>query len=166
MKTSLPLSHPARFIGTWFGVGLAPFAAGTFGSIAALPFAYVIQIYLGNIALFIASIIAFVVGVIACNIYLPHTDAQDPREMVIDEVAGQWLLLAFMYPTIYSYIVGLLLFRFFDIVKPYPISVADRKIHGGFGVMFDDILAAIYPLILFIPIYLAGYGDKIISFIK
>ncbi len=152
----MPLSHPAKFIGTWFGVGLMPKAPGTWGSIAALPFAYLIQIYLGNEALFIASIIAFVVGWIACDIYLPYTDAQDPREMVIDEVAGQWMLCSVLYPTFNSYIIALMLFRFFDIVKPWPISVADRKIHGGFGVMFDDILAAIYPIFLFVVVVQAA----------
>jgi phosphatidylglycerophosphatase A len=144
----MPLSHPAKLIGTWFGVGLAPKAAGTVGSIAALPFAYVIQAYCGNAALFAAAVIAFIVGCAACEKYLPFTDSQDPREMVIDEVHGQWLLLSVMYPTLTSYIVGLALFRLFDILKPWPISVADRKIHGGFGVMFDDTLAAVYPIVL------------------
>lgn len=144
----MPFSHPARFIGTWFGVGLFPKAAGTMGSIAALPFAYVIQIYWGNMALLAAAIISFVVGCIACEKYLPFTDRLDPREMVIDEVHGQWLLLAFMPPTLTAYLTGLALFRFFDILKPWPISVADRKIHGGFGIMFDDTLAAVYPLFL------------------
>lgn len=142
----MPFSHPARFIGTWFGVGFCPKAAGTAGSIAALPFAWVIQYYAGSIALFVASIIVFFVGWIVLNIYLRTTDVADPREMVIDEVAGQWLLLSFLWPTWSSYLIGLALFRFFDIVKPWPVSVADRKIHGGFGVMFDDILAAVYPL--------------------
>lgn len=144
----MPLSHPAKLIGTWFGVGLVPKAAGTFGSIAALPFAYVMQVQWGNMALFIAAAISFVVGVVACEKYLPYTKSLDPREMVIDEVHGQWLLLAFMYPTLTSYIIGLALFRLFDILKPWPISVADRKIHGGFGVMFDDTLAAVYPIVL------------------
>ncbi len=147
-RSTLPLSHPAKLVGTWFGVGLAPKAAGTFGSIAALPFAYVIQVYAGNIALFAASIAVFFIGWYANHVYLRYTDVLDPREMVIDEVAGQWLILAFLYPTFISYMAGLALFRFFDIVKPWPISVADRKIHGGFGVMFDDMLAAVYPLLI------------------
>jgi phosphatidylglycerophosphatase A len=147
-KHNFPLSHPARFIGTWFGVGLAPKAAGTFGSIAALPFAYLIQTCWGNAGLLIASLIVFITGVICNHIYMRHVDDADPREMVIDEVAGQWLLLAYMYPTFTSYCIGLALFRFFDIVKPWPISWADKNIHGGFGVMFDDILAALYPVAL------------------
>ncbi len=144
----ISLLHPAKFIGTWFGVGLAPKAPGTFGSIAALPFAYLIQTQWGNVALLIAAVLAFIVGCIACEKYLPYVDALDPKEMVIDEVHGQWLLLAFMHPTLISYLVGLFLFRLFDILKPWPISVADRNIHGGFGVMFDDTLAAVYPIVL------------------
>src|SRR5437868_4001604 len=130
MKTSLPLSRPAKLIGTWFGVGFCPKAPGTMGSIAALPFAYAIQVYGGSAALFTAAVIVFIVGCIACGKYLAYTDAADPRELVIDEVCGQWLLLSVMYPTFISYFIGLLLFRFFDILKPWPISLADRRIHG------------------------------------
>jgi len=155
----------AKFIGTWFYVGLARKAPGTFGSIAALPFAWVIQAYLGSQALFFASIIIFVIGTLACNIYIRFTQIADPKEIVIDEVAGQWLLLAFMPLTLQSYLVGLILFRFFDILKPYPISWADKNIHGGFGVMFDDILAAIYPLVIFALLDLLGYGSGIIDFL-
>ncbi len=161
----LSLFHPAKFIGTWFGAGLAPKAAGTFGSIAALPFAWIIQTHFGNHALLAASIIAFFTGWVACHFYLPYVDREDPREMVIDEVAGQWLLLSFMYPTLVSYITGLLLFRFFDIVKPWPVSLADRKIHGGFGVMFDDVLAALYPVAIFEILRLPGYADSIQKFL-
>lgn len=147
-KKTLPLSHPAKLIGTWFGSGLAPKAPGTMGTLAALPFAYVIQSCFGNTGLFVASILAFVAGVVATNVYLKHTDSQDPKEIVIDEVAAIWLLLSFMYPTAISYVVGFALFRLFDVLKLWPISLADRKIKGGFGVMFDDILAALYPLVL------------------
>ena len=62
--------------------------------------------------------------------------------------------------------VGLALFRFFDILKPWPVSVADRKIHGGFGVMFDDTLAALYPVAIFEGIHLLGYGDAILGMLS
>lgn len=148
--SSLSLFHPAKLLGTWFGAGLSPKAPGTVGSLAALPFAYVIQISGGNEALLVASFIAFIVGWIATNIYLRHTTNSDPKEIVIDEVAAQWFLLSFLSPIWQSYLAGFLLFRFFDVLKPWPISWADRKIKGGFGVMFDDILAAAYPIILFL----------------
>jgi phosphatidylglycerophosphatase A len=157
----MPLSHPAKFIGTWFGVGLSPKAPGTMGSIAALPFAYVIQTHWGNAGLFAAAVISFIVGCVACQKYLPFTDKLDPREMVIDEVHGQWLLLSAMPFTGVSYLLGLFLFRFFDILKPWPISVADRNIHGGFGVMFDDTLAAVYPIVITL---LAAFAGKLIGY--
>ena len=161
----ISLLHPAKLIGTWFGIGLAPKAPGTFGSIAALPFAYLIQVYAGNLWLFIAAVLSFIIGTIACHYYLPYVDAKDPKEMVIDEVSGQWLLLSVMFPTVNSYIIGLCLFRLFDIIKPFPISVADRTIHGGFGVMFDDTLAALYPMVIFYVLSYCGYGTIIMHFL-
>lgn len=141
------------WLATWFGSGLAPKASGTFGSLAALPFAFIIQYYLGNYGLFIASVIIFFVGWWTATEYMKHyPEKHDPKEIVIDEVAGMWLLLSFpIIPfTWEGYVIAFAAFRFFDALKPYPISLADRKIKGGFGVMFDDILAAIYPYILFI----------------
>lgn len=161
----LSFFHPAKFIGTWFGVGLVPKAPGTFGSIAALPFAWAIESYGSHSALLIASIITFFIGWIACHLYLPYTQSQDPKEMVIDEVSAQWLLLSFMPQTAISFAAGLVLFRFFDIIKPWPVSLSDRKIHGGFGVMFDDTLAALYPLALFWILHLVGWGEPILAFL-
>ena len=138
------------YIATWFGCGLSPIVSGTVGSLGALPFAYAIQHYVGSDALCGAGIAIFALGCIASNRYLTYTGRDDdPSEIVVDEVAGQWLLLSFLFPTWHSYLVGFILFRAFDIVKPWPVSVADRKIKGGFGVMFDDVLAAIYPVVVF-----------------
>ena len=97
------------------------------------------------------------IGWWASNQYLKATGRDDdPREIVVDEVAGQWLLLAVLFPTWHSYLVGFILFRLFDIAKPWPVSVADRKIKGGIGVMFDDMLAALYP----IGVYLDSSSSK------
>ena len=146
------------YIATWFGCGLSPVVSGTVGSLGALPFAYVIQHFYGNGALFIASIVIFAIGTKASNLYLFHTGRDDdPSEIVVDEVAGQWLLLSFLFPSVMSYVAGFILFRAFDIVKPWPVSVADEKIHGGFGVMFDDILAALYPVLVFLLVLAGAY---------
>jgi len=154
-------THPRAawwWIATWFGSGLSPKASGTAGSLAALPFAFVIQYYGGNSALFLASVAIFFVGWWAACQYLKHTGRDDdPKEIVVDEVAGMWLLLCFGTLTWQSYAMSFALFRFFDALKPWPISVADRKIKGGFGVMFDDILAALYPVVIF-QLYLAYHG--------
>lgn len=159
-----PVKHRSLWwlLATWFGCGLSPIVSGTAGSLGALPFAFAIQAIFGaifgnfiagNIALCSASILVFLIGCWASNRYLAHTGRDDdPREIVIDEVAGQWLLLSFLFPTWQSYLVGFLVFRTFDIVKPWPISAADRNIKGGIGVMFDDVLAALYPALIFLII--------------
>lgn len=137
------------WIATWFGSGLAPKASGTFGSIAALPFAYFIQKIGGLYSLPIAAFLIFFTGWWASNEYLKQTGRNDdPKEIVVDEVAGIWLLLAALPHSWHGYLIGFVMFRIFDVLKPWPICVADQKIKGGFGVMFDDILAAMYPIII------------------
>lgn len=141
------------YIATWFGCGLSPVVSGTVGSLGALPVAYIIQTQLGNFGLFIASIVIFIVGCWASTQYLKHNShGEDPKQIVVDEVAGQWLLLSVLFPTWQSYLVGFLLFRLFDIVKPWPVSWADSKIKGALGVMFDDMLAGLYPILVFVII--------------
>ncbi len=146
------------YIATWFGCGISPYVSGTVGSLGALPFGFVIQYYFGNYALFAASLIIFAIGTWASNQYLLHMESgEDPGEIVVDEVAGQWLTLCVLFPTWQSYLVGFILFRTFDILKPWPISVADRKIKGGFGVMFDDMLAGLYPILVVLVILLEAH---------
>lgn len=148
--------HPLWwYVATWFGAGTSRFAPGTMGSLAALPFAFVIQVTLGNFALLAASLLMFLAGWWASDQYLKHTPAAagkpgDPGAIVADEVAGQWLILCVLYPTWQSYLVGFLIFRAFDVVKPWPVCVADRKLKGGLGVMADDMLAALFPMMVYL----------------
>ncbi|MDE3059555.1 MAG: phosphatidylglycerophosphatase A [Pseudomonadota bacterium] len=154
---SSALRHPATCIATWFGSGLSPIVSGTAGSLAALPFAYAIEAYLGHAALLAASISIFLIGWWASNQYLKATGRDDdPSEIVVDEVAGQWLLLSFLPLTWQAYLVGFVLFRAFDIVKPWPVSLADQNIKGGLGIMLDDILAALYPLVIYLLLDVLG----------
>lgn len=145
---TLPFFHPASLICRWFGVGLLPVAPGTAGSLAALPFAYLIHIYFGGTGLLAAAMTMFFIGWAACSHYLIYSSESDPKEVVVDEVAGQWVVLSVLLPTWQSYLVGFLLFRFFDVVKPWPISVVDRKMKTALGVMLDDVLAGFYPVLL------------------
>lgn len=143
------LLDPATLIVTWFGSGLLPKAPGTWGSLFALPFAAAIHVLAGSIGLVIAATIAFLAGWVASNAYLAAARAsgssnEDPSEIVIDEVAGQWLTLAVIPFDPLLYGAGFLLFRLFDVVKPWPVNLIDRKVKGGLGVMLDDIGAAIY----------------------
>ncbi len=135
---------------TWFGAGKSKCAPGTMGSLAALPVAYGAYILGGNFLLVIVSVLLFILGEFACREYLRmHPEKDDPKEVVIDEVAAQCLLLSAFIPSLTSYLIGFLLFRLFDIFKPWPVSLADKHIGGSFGIMFDDLLAAIYPALGF-----------------
>ncbi len=139
--------NPALLLATWFGCGLSGRCPGTIGSLGALPVAYWVQANFGNAALFLFAWGVFFVGWWASNAYLArYTDTEDPGAIVIDEVAGQCLLLSALFPTWQSYLAAFIVFRLFDILKPWPVSQADRQIKGGLGVMLDDMLAAAYPL--------------------
>lgn len=138
----------ARLIWTWFGFGLLPKAPGTWGSLAALPFAWFIYSYGGYQILLLATAGIFVVGVWMSGIAAAESGAEDPAEVVIDEVAGQWLTLVVVPPDFLLYAAGFVLFRVFDIWKPWPVSWADRNLKGGLGIMADDILAGVYAAVI------------------
>lgn len=133
----------ALIFSTWFGVGLIPWAPGTFGSLGAVPlvivFAYFGAIYLN---LFLILIIPFAVW--ASGISQELLEKYDPSEVVIDEVVGLFMALFFIPPSWMSIILGFFLFRIFDILKPFPIGMIDRRVKGGIGIVLDDILAGIY----------------------
>lgn len=144
IPASLPVWHPAFLISTWFGAGLLPIAPGTWGSAAALPFAWFIVWVGGPLALFAAAIVAFGLGVWAAESYSRHAGVKDASPIVIDEVAGQWLTLVPASLDPLTYLAGFLLFRVADIVKPWPANWADRALDGGLGVMLDDVFAGLY----------------------
>lgn len=144
------IARIAKIIATFFGAGLSPKAPGTLGSLAALPFAWYLFEWGGAPALMLATILVFLVGVWAAGRYANEIGLTDPSAVVIDEVAGQWLTLLVVPNDLILYGLGFVLFRMFDIFKPWPVSWADQKIKGGFGIMFDDILAGVYAgVILF-----------------
>ncbi|MBL41617.1 MAG: phosphatidylglycerophosphatase A [Rhodospirillaceae bacterium] len=141
-----------RIIVTWFGIGSFKYFPGTLGSIASLPFAALLVYLGGDLLLIFFTIFIFFIGVYISDIYSKLTNKKDPSEVVIDEVAGQWMVLVFVPLDFYFYLLALLIFRFFDILKPWPIKFFEKKYDGGFGIMFDDILAAGYSVIIFIII--------------
>ncbi|MFQ5939980.1 MAG: phosphatidylglycerophosphatase A [Alphaproteobacteria bacterium] len=140
----LPLWHPACLLATWFGTGLLPKAPGTWGALAALPFAWVIHARFGLIGLAAAAVGLFAVGWWAASVYGGRPHESDPGPVVIDEVAGQWLTLLAAPLDWRFYAAGFLLFRAADIAKPWPVRWAERRLKGGLGVMLDDALAAAY----------------------
>ncbi len=136
--------EPASLVATWFGAGLIPFASGTWGSLAALPFAWIIQTYAGPPGLIAAAVVATLAGIWASNVLSARSAVNDPGFIVIDEVAAMFLTLAAAPRTWWAYAIGFLLFRAADIVKPWPASWCDREVHGGLGVMLDDLVAGLY----------------------
>lgn len=156
----LALTHPAALLATWFGVGLLPWAPGTWGSLAALPLVWLAHVYLGIWGVAGGALVLFVIGWWAAAVYVGRSSNPDPGPVVIDEVAGQFLALtpvALAEPDIGLYILGFLLFRAADIGKPWPASWADQRVKGGFGVMLDDGFAALYvALLLYGLIYWMG----------
>jgi phosphatidylglycerophosphatase A len=147
LPRGLPNWHPAYLIATGFGIGHLPKAPGTWASLAALPLAFGIH-YLGGLPILLLFVIYFFcLGWWAAHVYVTRRMLKDPGEIVIDEIAAQMaVFLIFMNttPDWYDIVIGFLLFRLFDVWKPWPVSWADGHIHGGFGVMFDDLLAAAY----------------------
>ncbi len=140
----LPFWHPASLLATWFGSGLLPKAPGTWGSLAALPCAIAIAALAGPWGLLAAVLAVTVAGLWAADVYAARSGESDPGEVVIDEVAGQWLALvpAALDPRLYA--VAFLAFRFFDIVKIWPANWLDRNLKGGWGIMLDDLAAGVY----------------------
>lgn len=137
----------AFVLGTWFGSGKAPFASGTFGSLAAIPFGLALMLYTNVYGLVLAGVVVYFIGVWATDIVMKELNIEDPGLIVIDEVVGQWipLLIAPLDPI--SYALSFVFFRVFDILKPFPVGWADEKIHSATGVMLDDVFAGIYALI-------------------
>jgi phosphatidylglycerophosphatase A len=141
--------HPATLLSTWFWVGLIPRAPGTFGSLAALPFAWTIQTFWGPLALLAGALLVFAVGCWSSAHYIRDFEESDPGEVVIDEVAGQWVACLLLPPDMpWAWLAAFVLFRMFDIFKPWPISVLDRRGRGGVGIMQDDMLAGLFAFIL------------------
>ena len=137
-------SHPAFFLATGFGIGLIPFAPGTWGSLLG------ILIYLALHALGMAPLwelliilLFFFLALWACNVVLEKCDVYDHPALVIDETVAMMLLLLTIPITTVWVIVAFLTFRVLDIFKPWPISTIDAKIKNGLGVMLDDLVAVL-----------------------
>lgn len=143
----LPFAHPAVLVATLCGVGFAPKAPGTAGSLVALPFAWLVARAAGASGLLVAAALIVAVGWWAAAI-VTRAYGKDPQIVVVDEAAGQFLALAAAPLDPWFYAAGFLLFRIFDVTKPFPAGWADRRVPGGFGVMLDDIFAALYAAIL------------------
>jgi phosphatidylglycerophosphatase A len=174
-------------------VGLIPFAPGTFGSLVAFPLSYFIMLtsleldfkiqiltkqfdltYMEQQVIGIATlemivtVILFIFGTLASSVYVRYYKVEDPKEVVIDEVVGQMLVIIgtslcpifvqyssltnylsnAMINFLFAFVLPFATFRFFDIVKPWPINWFDKNISGGIGIMLDDVIAAIFAIVI------------------
>ena len=169
MNDETPKSQPSgirffllKMIVTWFGSGLLPKAPGTWGSLAAVPFAWVLIPYLIVISVFLLPfslifmpmliVLLFTLSTVAVSRYMKHTQTGDPKEVVIDEVWGVFVTLfifSLVSPRIswFDLTLAFILFRLFDIFKPWPASWFDKRHDSAFCVMMDDVVAGIYAAI-------------------
>ncbi len=137
------LLNPVHFLSLGFGSGLSPWAPGTTGTLAAIP-VYWLMLSL-PIPLYIAVTLLFLVtGFYLCGQTSRALGVEDHRAIVWDEVVGYLITMTLMPPGLVWMVAGFVLFRFFDVLKPWPASWLDRHVKGGAGIMLDDVVAGLY----------------------
>jgi phosphatidylglycerophosphatase A len=141
------LREPVHFFALGFGSGLSPVAPGTFGTLAAVPIVLVLQhvgfwVHLGF------AIAAMAIGIYICGESARRMGVHDHPGIVWDEIAGYTVTMLAAPPHWVWLAVGFALFRFFDIVKPWPIREADHSLSGGLGIMLDDIIAGVFAAVI------------------
>jgi phosphatidylglycerophosphatase A len=136
--------HPACLLATWFGAGRLARAPGTWGSFAALPLAAGLAWLGGPWLVLLAALPLFGLGAWASQRYMAACGIHDPAAIVVDEVVGQCVTLALLPLSPLAYLLGFVLFRILDMLKPWPAGWIDRRMTGGIGVMLDDVVAGIY----------------------
>ena len=151
-KPSNIIFHPIHFLSLGFGSGLSPFAPGTVGTLVAvllyIPLAtlplwgYIAVLFLGSL-----------IGIVLCEKTSNELGGHDNPAIVWDEFLGYWLTMLFAPSGWIWIVIGFVLFRLFDIWKPWPISVIDHKVKGGLGIMLDDLVAGVYALVVLQLIY-------------
>lgn len=155
------LSHPAHFIALGFGSGLAPVAPGTFGTLAGLALYWLLALIAPPLVIAFLAIPAFFLGVWACERTGRDLGVQDHGAMVWDEIVAFLPLAALASTSLMLQAVAFVLFRLFDIWKPYPIKLVEKNVKGGMGVMVDDLMAGAYAyvaFVLFIVVMHKGFG--------
>lgn len=150
MTTKVPITllrDPGHLLSFGFGSGLSPYAPGTAGTLAAIPF-YLLLSTLHPVVYLLATLMSVVLGVYLCGRTSKALGVHDHAAIVWDEFAGFFITMLFVPVSLTTVILGFCLFRIFDIVKPWPASVIDTRIQGGLGVMLDDVFAGIYAMLL------------------
>jgi phosphatidylglycerophosphatase A len=143
-------------LATGFGLGYLPITPGSWASLGALPAAWAVVRIWGVSGLAAAVGLAFAVGWWAAATISKVCATEDPGTIVIDEIAGQWLVLMAAPLDPLAYALALLLFRIFDIWKPWPVRWVDHHVKGGLGIMLDDLLAAVYAVLVLSILFAIG----------
>ena len=136
------------FLAFGFGSGLLTRAPGTVGTLAAVPVAVLISYFDVNGFLFL--LLTFLIGVSVCNSVTNRLGVEDYGGIVWDEMVAFWLVVAFVPLHWAWYLAAFVLFRGFDILKPWPISLVEEKFDGGLGIMLDDLLAGVYTILILV----------------
>ncbi|MFI3136881.1 MAG: phosphatidylglycerophosphatase A [Methylococcaceae bacterium] len=137
------LSDPVLFLAFGFGSGLAKKAPGTFGTLSAIPI-YLLLTYVSQPLYWGLTVLVSLFGIWLCGVAAEKLGEHDFGGIVWDEIAGLLITLAFVPFSWQALLAGFVLFRLFDIVKPWPIRWIDQKVAGGFGIMLDDIIAGLF----------------------
>ena len=146
------LKKPSHLFATWFGVGLIRPAPGTWGSLAALLLWYFAEFLHSSIHIVLPIFILF--SWLVCSQASQDSQSKDHSSIVIDEVAGMLVALSFVAHEIIIYLWAFLLFRFFDIWKPWPVSWADNNVKGGLGIILDDLIAGLFAGVIIYAIFM------------
>jgi phosphatidylglycerophosphatase A len=134
---------PVMMVVTWGGAGHLRPASGTWGTLATIPFAIGIQYFWGAEGLAIAALVIYALGYIALRLHLKNTQNKDPSYVVIDEAVGIMVALIPARFTVIDYVVGFILFRAFDALKPGPVGYIDKNVDGPHGILLDDVIAGL-----------------------
>ncbi len=151
------LANPANFLALGAGSGLAPFAPGTFGTIAAIPLAVLMP---NNLAIYtLVIVVLFIAGVWLCDSCANNLGVHDHPAIVFDEWVGYLITMIAVPRSIWFLALGFALFRLFDVLKPWPIGMADKRVSGGLGIMVDDVIAGVFAAVsMQLIIFLLNYA--------
>jgi|TARA_B110000977_G_C10992173_1_gene460364 phosphatidylglycerophosphatase A len=141
------LSNPIHCLAFGFGSGLAPKAPGTFGTLLAVPL-YLLLSQLSLLPYILVVVIAFAIGIYLCGRTATDLGVHDHPGIVWDEFVGFWITMIAAPAGWLWVVIGFILFRLFDIWKPWPIRFFDKNVESGLGIMIDDVLAGIYALLV------------------
>lgn len=140
------MASPANFLALGAGTGLAPYAPGTVATAACMPLLWLMPadpwLYAGVV------VVLFAIGVLVCDVCSRWLGVHDHSAIVWDEWVGYFITMFMVPPGVVAALLGFLLFRLFDIWKPWPIRQLDRRVHGGLGIMIDDVIAGVFALIV------------------